>query len=396
MRERTKGGRGPAGAVLLLACSLLAGCSVFQLRSPLRVQDGDWTTEGGSNARTNATDASLALPLEELWKYDADGAFGPAAVVVADDIVIVVTRKGEVRAIGLDDGRKRSVGDLREPIEGAPVVTNRMLYAPVAAGKRTIVALDFVAGRRVWALRVGPHDAGLLLEANTLVAAGRDGTIRAIDPADGAIRWQATPDSVASFFATPVALTPDIIAVADDRGRVTALDLATGAVQWTHEVGDPVYETPAAHAGRLFVPTTRGRFVVLDAATGDAEWSTEAGDPLVKFSAPAVDDGLVVVGASDGRLRALDVATGRPVWTFLTDGNFASAPLLAGDVVFAGALDEHLYAFDRATGEVRWQHEFDGRVKSTPIVHGDRLIVLAEPRHVHVFAPASPVASRNE
>jgi outer membrane protein assembly factor BamB len=369
---------------------------VLQLSAPLRVEDGDWTTEGGSNARANASAQTLTLPLDEAWDYDADGAFGPAAAVVADDVVIVVTRKGEVRALGLDDGRKRGSVDLREPIEGAPVVTNRMLYAPVAAGKRTIVALDFVDGRRVWALRVGPHDAGLLLEANTLVAAGRDGTVRALDPADGTVRWQTTPDSLASFFATPIVLSEAVIAVADDRGRVTALDLATGAVRWTREIGAPVYDTPATHAGRLFVPTTRGRFVTLDAATGEPGWSAEAERADVRFSAPAVDEKLVVVGASDGRLRAFDPATGRIAWTFLADGNFAAAPLLAGDVVFAGSLDEHVYAFDRATGDVLWQHELDGRVKSTPIVHGDRLIVLAEPRHVHVFQPTAPVASRNE
>ncbi|MEP0545837.1 MAG: PQQ-binding-like beta-propeller repeat protein [Rhodothermales bacterium] len=368
---------------------------MLQLSAPLRVQDGDWTTEGGSNARANATEQTLALPLDEVWDYDADGAFGPAAAVVADDVVIVVTRKGEVRVLGLEDGRKRGSVDLREPIEGAPVVTNRMLYAPVAAGKRTIVALDFVDGRRVWSLRVGPHDAGLLLDNNTLVAAGRDGTVRGIDPADGTARWQTTPDSLASFFATPVALH-DAVIVADDRGRVTTLDLATGAVRWTRELGIPVYASPAVHGGRLFVPTTRGRFVTLDAATGEPGWSAEAESDEVRFSAPAVDDALVVVGASDGRLRAFDPATGRAVWTFLADGNFAAAPLLAGDVVFAGSLDEHVYAFDRATGDVLWQHELDGRVKSTPIVHGDRLIVLAEPRHVHVFAPASPVAASNE
>ncbi len=369
---------------------------MFQLSAPLRVQEGDWTTEGGTTARSNATEVTLHPPLEEVWSYDADAAFGPAAAVVADDIVIVVTRKGEVRAIGLEDGRKRSVGDVREPIEGAPVLTKRMLYAPVAAGKRTIVALDFVDGRRVWALRAGPHEAGLLLAENTLVAAGMDGTIRAIDPADGAIRWQATPDSAAGFFATPVLVAPDILAVADDRGLVTALDLVTGEARWTQRLGVPVYATPATHDGRLFIPTSRGRFVALDAATGESVWTAEAGDPLVKFSAPAVGGGLVVVGASDGRLRALDAATGKPIWTFLSDGNFASAPLIAGDVVYAGSLDEHLYAFDRATGDLLWQHELDGRIKSTPIIHGDRLIVLAEPRHVHVFQPASPVAASNE
>lgn len=380
----------------LLTSGLLGGCTVFQLGAPLRVEADDWVTEGGSNARTNATDATLTLPLEQVWRYDADGAFGPAAAVVADEVVVVVTRKGEVRAIGLDDGRKRSTKDLREPLEGAPVLTDRMLYAPIAAGKRTLVALDFVGGQRAWARRVGPHDAGLMLAANTLIAAGRDGTVRALDPADGSTRWETRPDSLGSFFATPVALSASVVAVANDRGRVTALDLASGGERWTAEIGAPVYATPAVDAGRLIVPTTRGRVVALDVATGEEKWEAEVGDPTVRFSAPAVDSDFVVVGASDGRLRALDPATGEVVWTFLADGNFASAPLISGDVVFAGALDEHIYAFDRSTGEVLWQHQLEGRIKSTPIVHSGRLIVLAEPRHIHVFQAVPPVALREE
>jgi outer membrane protein assembly factor BamB len=381
---------------LFLATALLSGCRMFELGSPLRIEAEDWTTEGGSLGRTNATDVTLRPPLEEAWRYDADAAFGPAAAVVADGVVIVVTRQGEIRGVDLEDGRKRSVGDLHEPIEGAPVLTERVIYAPVAAGKHTIVAQDFVEGRRLWALRAGPHQAGLFLAGNTLVAAGLDGTVRALDPADGAIRWEATPDSAGGFLATPVALGPDVIAVADDRGRVTALDLATGATRWTETLEAPVYETPAARGGRLFVPTTRGRFIALSAATGAVEWVAEAGDEEVKFSPPAVAAGLVVVGASDGQLRALDAASGETVWTYRAEGNFVAAPLIAGDVVYAGALDQHLYALDRATGDELWQHAFDGRIKSVPVLHSGRLIVLAEPRHVHVFQPVSPVATTDD
>ncbi len=369
---------------------------MFQLSEPLRIEAGDWTTEGGSAARTNATDGEIEPPLDVAWKHDADAAFGPAAAVVADGIVIVVTRKGEIRGIRLEDGRKRGVGDLREPIEGAPVLTRKVIYAPVAAGKNTIVAHDFVDGRRLWSLRAGPHQAGLLLVSNTLVAAGLDGTVRAIDPADGTLRWTATPDSTAGFFATPVALDDTSVFVADDRGRVSALDLATGTARWAQPLGGPVYETPATYGGRLFVPTIRGQFTALDAATGERLWVAEADNDEVRFSAPAVANDIVVVGASDGRLRALDPVTGAERWSYEADGNFAAAPFIAGDVVYAGALDKHLYAFDRASGDLLWQHELDGRIKSAPVLHGDKLIVLAEPRHVHAFQSVSTLAATTD
>ncbi len=379
---------------LLLIFSVLSGCTAFQLGAPLRIQPDDWTTEGGSPARDNATGLALRPPLDEAWQVDADGAFGPAAALVADGVLVVVTRKGEVRGYDIETGRKRAVVDFREPVEGAAVLTRTMFYAPVAAGKRTLIGYDFVKGQRRWALRAGPHEAGLLLAGDALVAAGMDGTVRGIDPADGTVRWNVTPDSAAGFYATPTLLAPGLVAVADDRGRVTALDLDTGTERWTHAVGAPVYETLAASAGLLFVPTTRGRFVALDADSGEAVWEAEVGDE-VKLSAPAVGDGLVVVGASDGRLRALGAASGEERWSFRADGNFAAAPLLTPEVVYAGSLDAHLYALDRATGEMLWEEELGGRITSAPVLHDGTLIVLAEPRHIHAFRPG-PVAAERE
>lgn len=381
-------------SMLPLFLAWASGCTVFQLGDPLRLDAGDWTTEGGDAGRSNATDLALHPPLEEVWRYDADGAFGPAAALAADGVLVVVTRKGEIRGVDVETGRKRAVVDFREPVEGAAVLTRTMFYATLAAGKRTLIGYDFVKGERKWALRAGPHEAGLLLASDALIAAGMDGTVRAIDPDTGIVRWEATPDSSAGFFASPTLLAPDLVAVADDRGRVTALDLATGAVRWTRALGAPVYETPAASKGLLFVPTTRGRFVALD-ARGEKAWEVDVGD-AVKVSAPAVDNGLVVVGASDGRLRAFDAASGEERWRFRADGNFASAPLITPDVVYAGSLDEHIYALDRATGEMVWEHELGGRVKSVPVLHDGTLIVLAEPRHIHAFRPAAPVAASRD
>src|SRR5690554_2638978 len=65
----------PLFPFLLLASALASGCAVFQLGSPLQLGAGAWTTEGGSPARTHATDLALRPPLEEAWSYDADAAF---------------------------------------------------------------------------------------------------------------------------------------------------------------------------------------------------------------------------------------------------------------------------------------------------------------------------------
>ena len=380
----------PLSLFLLL---FLSGCNVLQLGQGLKIDSDDWTTAGGSSARTHGADSDLAPPLEQAWRYDADAAFGPAAALAADGVLIVTNKKGDVHAISVESGRKMGVSNVKQPITGSPVLTSCCLYAPIADGKRTIVAYDFEEGVRKWALRVGPHEAGLLLDANTLVAASLDGTVRGIDRRQGDVRWSTTPDSAAGFYAAPVAVASGSAVVADDRGRLTRFDLASGETIWSREINLPVYETPASADGRIFVPTTRGQLVALDAATGESVWMLEAGGATVRFSAPAVRGGLVVVGSSDGYLRAVDAETGDLRWSFRSDGNFAAAPLLTEATVYAGAMDKNLYALDLDSGEVLWQHELDGRVKSEPILHDGHLIVLAESKYVYAFTAPSPVAS---
>ncbi|MEM8599529.1 MAG: PQQ-binding-like beta-propeller repeat protein, partial [Bacteroidota bacterium] len=122
---------------------LLAGCETLQLGSPLALDEAAWTTEGGTTARAFEADAQLALPLEEKWVYNAEGAFGPAAAMAADGRLFVATRQGEVRVLNLAEER-RVVGQakLGDAIDGAPVLTDRLLIAPVSAGGDGIVAYD--------------------------------------------------------------------------------------------------------------------------------------------------------------------------------------------------------------------------------------------------------------
>jgi outer membrane protein assembly factor BamB len=402
--ERVNGRKG-AGAYARLAISLslflplalsllLAGCDTLRVQRPLRPAPPPGPAEAGA----------VAPPLEQVWRYSAEGAFGPAPALVADGRVLVATRHGEVHLVDAASGDRIGKAGVGEAVEGTPVLLDgRLLVLPVAKGKYGLVAYDLVEGRRVWTRRGDPHVAGLLLAGDVLLAAAYDGTVRGLDPRTGTERWSLRPDTLARYFAAPVLLASGRAAVADDRGRVTALDPATGRVAWTADVGAPVHETPGAAGGLLIVPTTRGRLVALDAATGAEVWRHEAEDTGVLFASPTVAPGsgpgqAVLVGASDGVVRRLDAATGAVVWTRRFDGNVAAAPLVVGETVYVGTLDRRLVALDLATGAERWSTELEGRIKSASVVIGDVVLVFAEPHHVHAFravgAPGAGVASR--
>ncbi|MEM8601314.1 MAG: PQQ-binding-like beta-propeller repeat protein, partial [Bacteroidota bacterium] len=290
---------------------------------------------------------------------------------------------------------RRVVGQakLGDAIDGAPVLTDRLLIAPVSAGGDGIVAYDVVRGRTAWAYEAEPHAAGLLLtEEGVLIAASLHGTLRALDPRSGDLLWEQAADSVHAVHASPVQLDAQTVAVIDDRGRVRAHALSDGAVQWTTQVEAPVYASPTVTAGMLMVPTTRGRLVALNATNGDAMWTYAASTPTTRMTSPATDGHTLYVGASDGTVAALDVQTGTVRWAHTEDGVVAAAPLLAVGAVVVGTLRKRVLVLDASTGTVRWQTDVEGRVKTAPLVTGGYLVVLAEPRQVYLFGPSQPAS----
>ena len=130
-------------------------------------------------------------------------------------------------------------------VSGGPVLHDGRLYA--GAWNARVFALDAKTGAQVWTLPVAGAVPGRLL---------------ALD--DGGV-----------CFGT-LGLAPG--------GEVGCLDGATGAVRWRKNIGDPldgvVWSPPTASNGRLYVgvagladnPCSRGRLLALDLATGDEKW----------------------------------------------------------------------------------------------------------------------------
>lgn len=135
---------------------------------------------------------------------------------------------------------------------------------------------------------------------------------------------------------------------ADDQNELAAaFDRATGAELWravvggrfTDEFGDGPRSTPTIDGERLYVLGSKGRLVALEAATGKVVWQVELterfGSHVPRWgyaTSPLVDgDRLVLeVGAGAGRrIAALDKRTGETQWTALDGEAGYSSPIVA-------------------------------------------------------------------
>ena len=384
---------GPLLLVLIAALVLAAGCRTLQLDAPVRVQEGDWWTTGGSEAHNAVVEEDIAPPLEEVWEYNALAAFGPGSPLVIGDVVLVANLQGEVHAVELERGRRLGNVSFRESISGTPALTGNQIVVANAWGNRTLQAYNLERARKVWHRDLMRVEAGLLSHDGSVLVADMEGSVRLVDEQNGRDRWVFEDPGAVTVRAQPL-LTAQRFVVAWEDGTVRALDPGDGTVVWETELDAPVYDAPVAAANHVYVPTTRGTLAVLDAETGQRVWQFRTDDPAVKIATPSVRGDLIVFGASDGMVRAISTEFGAPQWRVQLPAAVTAQVLIAGHYVYVGTMKNRLVALDLESGGEIWSTELRGRVKSSMAVAGGGVLVLSEPRYLTYFKPVEvPVAT---
>ncbi|MBP7747652.1 MAG: PQQ-binding-like beta-propeller repeat protein [Phycisphaerae bacterium] len=145
----------------------------------------------------------------------------------------------------------------------------------------------------------------------------------------------------------------DTLVIAGNDGRVTALDKRTGTEQWSFTTGGEILGRPAWSGAAIVFGSGDGQvYAVSDA--GKLQWKFEAGAPV--YGWPLIAGGSVYIGDNGGRLHALDVSDGTRRWTFeRADFTIESQPAVWGDLIVCGAWDGYLYALNGADGKLRWK-----------------------------------------
>lgn len=351
-----------------------------------------WPSSAQELGRWNSDSSSFAPPLAEVWTYDANAAFGPGPPLVFEGFIIVATRKGEVHAVDRATGRKLGVERLGSAIDGTPVLTQGLLMVPLDHGSSRILnAWNLRAGSSDWTVK---GDAAVATSPtivdDKLIVVDRSSRVRAFDPHDGTEVWSVQLDAATPINASPVIDEGGQIVIADVRGVVTQLN-ATGQTLWTASVEEPVYESPVAANGMIYLAGTRGGVRALDSRTGALIWSDVAGSYTHANEAPkrtpaAVDRDLAVFSGTDGAVLAYDATTGKRIWSSEVGAPVQAAPLLTRGHVFVATLEGRLLALERSTGRIVWEVELRGRVKSAMAAQDGDLFVLCEPRFLYRFS----------
>ncbi|MCI4320838.1 MAG: PQQ-binding-like beta-propeller repeat protein [Thermoplasmata archaeon] len=228
------------------------------------------------------------------------------------------------------------------------------VFGDVFALNRT--ELDVGGGNHtvVWSALVGTNPTTPDVSTNSVLVGDSVGLVSAFDIETGGLRWS---HSLNGSIVDGVAVVNGTVYVGTSTGVVAALSLAFGTVNWTTSLGPAVSGAVAVANGRVFASTVDGGLTALAAGTGAILWRTSIGGSL--SAGPAVLGDRVALVDNATAVGVWNTGNGSLLWRW--NGSAASpgdraeaAPVLNPTTVFVHTHEANLYAFNLSTGAIRW------------------------------------------
>ena len=172
-------------------------------------------------------------------------------------------------------------------------------------------------------------------------------------------------------------------------GKFSALDTATGSVQWSHDIGQDgkqrSFHGDPLVAGDLILigtdhscaPDGIGHVYAFERETGKVRWkhrSTGIPTDIIQLGSS------VYFGTFHDSWSSIDLQTGRLNWNFSLNTpnpecNLPRSPVLYKNRVFIAGLDGVIYSLDASSGRVRWKRKLSA-APSTSLVLRDKSIYV--------------------
>lgn len=304
--------------------------------------------------------------------------------------------KGEVIAFDATSGRVAWHTQLKKtPFSGGPAVGEGLVVAGTSEGE--VVALEADTGKVRWRVRLnGEILAAPAISERAVAVRTVDGKLRALSPKDGHDLWtqeQQVPRLSLRGTSRPV-IAGDLTLCGFDNGKVIAVNMNDGSLQWEATVAPPhgrtelerlvdVDSTPRVSGQDVFTVGFQGRVARLALENGQVWWSHDASS----YRGIAIDDDALYIAMASGEVVALRHGTGAEVWrqkALLHRG--LSAVALTDNAVVTADFQGYVHWLDKATGELAARvRPSKQRISNPPVVSGNTVIVIDDAGKISAY-----------
>jgi outer membrane protein assembly factor BamB len=368
-----------AGALLILA-----GCS--------KDKDVDQPTK--------LTEFNATVRVEKVWTDSvADKGAKPLrlglGLAVEGNRVYAAGRKGEVAAFDLASGRAIWRSKTKLALSGGPSAGAGLVVVGSTFGD--LVALNAADGAVRWKVRLNGEVLSAPAVNDRLIAIRTvDGKLRGLSPKDGHELWiqeQQVPRLSLRGTAWPV-VTGDLVLCGFDNGKVAAVNVNDGSVQWETTISPAHGKTELERlddidaAVRISGPDVyaigfQGRIAMLALDTGQIWWSHDASS----FRGMGLDDGALYIATADGEIKSLRRRTGTEIWSQKALLHRRLSSVVESDTAIVTAdYQGYVHWLDKSTGALAARAGTGKvRISNSPVVVGNMVLVVNDAGKISAF-----------
>ncbi|MBI4696444.1 MAG: outer membrane protein assembly factor BamB [Gammaproteobacteria bacterium] len=373
------------GGLLCLLLSAVIGCTVIKDNyNKILDRDPDSKPKPAELVQFPTT-----LKVTEAWS----GSFGSGAEkqylkltpAYADGRIYTADRDGRVMAVDAQKGSTIwELRDKKQRISGGPGVGEGLVM--VGTSKAMVLAYDAATGKPRWATKVSSEvlSPPVASDGVVIVRAG-DGKMMALGAADGKLHWtydRSIPTLTLRGSGTPV-IHENLVVAGFDNGRLVALDLHSGKTIWETRLAEPtgrsdlermvdVDSEPVIAGNTAYVACFQGRVAAVALDDGRVEWTRD----ISSYADLSVDDERLYVTDDKGTVWALKLEDGSDAWKQPALLNRApTGPTRIDDFVVVGDFEGYLHFMDRYNGKFAQRVRVDKkRILTSPIRVDDLLL----------------------
>src|SRR6478609_3535130 len=256
-----------------------------------------WPQFRGSAALLGTTAATLPDTLTLRWTYDAGDAIESSAAI-ADGVVYVGSRTGELIAVNLADGKvkwKYKASD--DGIgESSPAVAAGLVYVGDLAG--VVHAVEAATGKAAWTFKTnGEVKSSPVVAGDRVLIGSYDTYLYALGAKDGKVLWKAQTDGY--VHATP-AVVGGIAYVTGCDEILRGIRVSDGKEVLNVSSGAYTGASPLILEGRAYYGTYDNEVLAVDLKTRKVLWRYKRPDRSFPFySSAALAGSRIVLGGRD-------------------------------------------------------------------------------------------------